>query len=194
MPRCFQVRIEAALFGEHRFAFHHARYAMPREDAGDDRVVLGRVASPVDLGAELRGGGFELLEVFVEPRHRVELDPRRQIAQRFPLGDRLRGPIALGTRAPDRRVVPTHLRRVGDELRGGGGMVGGLMAHGATCPASGLDPTGFREDFGDVHDADRFLLAADEAVEVHQARHVGRRQHFGAGPLVVGDSIEAHHA
>src|SRR4051812_30293435 len=89
----FQMWIEATLFGEHRFAFYNSRYAMTREDAGDDRVVLSRVASPVDLGAQLCGGGFELLEIFVEPRHGVELGSRCYVAQHFPLGDRLRGPI-----------------------------------------------------------------------------------------------------
>ena len=52
----------------------------------------------------------------------------------------------------------------------------------------------FREDFGDVHDPDRFVLPTDEAVEVHQARHIGRRQHLGSRTFVIGDSIEAHHA
>ena len=51
---------------------------------------------------------------------------------------------------------------------------------------------GFMEDFGDVEDSDGFLLAADEAVEVHQAGHVGGGEDFGAGLLVIGDAVEAH--
>ena len=49
------------------------------------------------------------------------------------------------------------------------------------------------ENLGDVQDADRFLLAADQAVEVHQAGHVVGGEDFGAGAFVIVQAIEAHH-
>lgn len=50
------------------------------------------------------------------------------------------------------------------------------------------------QDFGYVHDADRLSLAAQQTIEVHQARHVGRGNYLAAGLLMIVNSIEAHHA
>ena len=49
------------------------------------------------------------------------------------------------------------------------------------------------ENLGDVQDADRFLLAADQAVEVHQAGYVVGGEDFGAGAFVIVQAIKAHH-
>src|SRR5689334_15676550 len=107
----FEVRIESAFLRKHRFALYHLRHTMPRENARDDCVVLSSVACPVDLRAQLRGRGLELLEILIELRHRVQLDLRCQIAKRFPLRHRLRSAIAFAARAPDGRIVPTNLLR-----------------------------------------------------------------------------------
>jgi hypothetical protein len=61
----FQVGIEPAFFGQHRFTFHHTRDTVPLEDSADDRVVLGGVASPMDLCAEASGLGLELFEIYI---------------------------------------------------------------------------------------------------------------------------------
>jgi hypothetical protein len=64
-----------------------------------------------------------LFEVFVEAGHCVELDLGGQIAERFPLGERMGGGIALGAGSPDRHVVPGGTFAIGEELGGGGGMI-----------------------------------------------------------------------
>ena len=66
---------------------------------------------------------LELFEVFVQPRHRVELDLRGQLAQRFPFGQRVASPVALGAHEPHRRVVPVGTLAVGEKLGGGSWMV-----------------------------------------------------------------------
>ena len=100
--------IECALFGQHRFAFDDACRAVLLNNPGDDGVVLGRIASPMNLGSQSRGIGLELFEVFVEARHRVELDLRRQFTKCLPLGHPVGRPIAFGAGKPHRRVVPPH--------------------------------------------------------------------------------------
>src|SRR3954451_18059865 len=67
-----KMRIEPAFLGKHRLALHDPCYAVLLQNAGNYRVVLGGVARPVDRSPEPRGGRFELLEVFIEPRHRVK--------------------------------------------------------------------------------------------------------------------------
>ncbi len=47
----FQERIEMALLGEHRLAFHELLHAVPLQDTEHDLVVLRRIASPVHLTA-----------------------------------------------------------------------------------------------------------------------------------------------
>ena len=54
---------------------------MPLKNSGDDRIVLGGVSCPVNLRAKPRGVGLELFEVFIQPRHRVQLDPRGDVAR-----------------------------------------------------------------------------------------------------------------
>ena len=49
------------------------------------------------------------------------------------------------------------------------------------------------QNLGDVQHADRFLLAADQAVEVHQAGHVVGGEDFGAGLFVIVQAVESHH-
>jgi hypothetical protein len=53
---------------------------------------------------------------------------------------------------------------------------------------------GGRHYFGDVLYANRLFLASDQPVKVHQARHIGRRQHFSAGTFVINNAVAAHHA
>jgi hypothetical protein len=47
----FEMRVEAAFFGEHRFAFDDAGSTVTLDDAGDDAVVFRGIAGPVDLSA-----------------------------------------------------------------------------------------------------------------------------------------------
>src|SRR3954451_988216 len=76
-----KMRIEPAFLGKHRLALHDPCYAVLLQNAGNYRVVLGGVAPPMDLCTESCGARFELLKIFVEPRHRVEFDPRGKVAQ-----------------------------------------------------------------------------------------------------------------
>ena len=120
----FEMRVEAALLGEHRFAFDDARErrAVARM-LGDNGVVLGRIAGPMNLSAQTRGVGLELFEIFVEPRHRVELDLRSEIAERFPLRHAMGGAVAFRTGKPHRRIMPANAIAIGDKRGGGSGVV-----------------------------------------------------------------------
>ena len=87
-----EVRIEAALLGEHRLALHHPGDAARRQDAEDDRVVLGGVAGPVDLAPAAVAFRSNCSRVVGQARQRVGLDRRAQLAQRLPLRHRRRRP------------------------------------------------------------------------------------------------------
>jgi hypothetical protein len=50
------------------------------------------------------------------------------------------------------------------------------------------------QDFRDVHDANRFLLSANDPIQMHKAGHIDRREDFCPGALVVTQAIVAHHA
>ena len=43
-----------------------------------------------------------------------------------------------------------------------------------------------------MHDALRLIIAADQAVEMHETRHIESRDHFGAGAGMVLDAVAAH--
>ena len=149
--------------------------------------------SPVDLSAESRGRGLELFQVLVQPRHRVQFDSRGQVAQRFPLRNAVGGAIALRAGEPHGRVVPTDAGRIRDEGCGGGWVVVGWCLHDSEQKCNSARQS-CGEYFGDVLHANRFLLAADQSFEVHQARHIGRRQNVRTGSFMVGDAVATHHA
>ncbi len=58
-----QVGIQVALLGQHRLRLHQAGDASIREDAMNDRIVLGGVARPVDLDAVGDSIALELLQI-----------------------------------------------------------------------------------------------------------------------------------
>ncbi len=84
------------------------------EDAVDDRVVLLRVAGPVDPGAGRHGVPLELLEVVGEPRQRVRLDRATRARAAAPSPGRPRRPCRASparTTAPGRASAPARRPR-----------------------------------------------------------------------------------
>jgi hypothetical protein len=70
-----QVRIEAALFREHRLALHESPGVGRDENPVHDGVVLGRIRRPMHLHPAFDRVSLELREVLVQMRERVFLDP-----------------------------------------------------------------------------------------------------------------------
>ena len=80
-----KVRIQMALFGQHRLRFDEPRYAMLRENLMDNGVVLGGIASPVDLDSIRHGIALKLLQVIGKPREGVSLDRSRRAREASPI-------------------------------------------------------------------------------------------------------------
>ena len=51
----------------------------------------------------------------------------------------------------------------------------------------------FGDDFGEVHDTEREVSAANQAFEVHQAGHISGGEHLSSGLKVIVDAVFAHH-
>jgi hypothetical protein len=57
-----------------------------------------------------------------------------------------------------------------------------------------LRSKGGGHDLSYVLNPDGLFLAPNQSVEVHQARHIGRRQNFCPRALVIEYAVAAHHA
>ena len=123
----FEVGVESALFGEHRFGLDHLFDVLCGEDLVDDLVVFPCIGCPVDADAILKGVAFKRFEVVGQVRHCVGFDLRSEGAQVFPFADLFGGGIPLLTHKPEGLVVPAAVLGVGEE---GGGFE--WMVHGST--------------------------------------------------------------
>ena len=103
-----QIRIQVALFGQHRLALDHLADLMPGENVQHDLIVLVRRAGPVHVDAAADRLLLELLQVVGQPSQRVPLDLPGQRAQLFPFGHRVRGLVAFGTDKPEGLIVPVR--------------------------------------------------------------------------------------
>ena len=112
--------------------------AAAAQDFQDDAVVVGAVPGPVDLDAVRLRGRLELLEIAVEMAERVGLDLRREVPQRLPFGDAVRGDVALLAQIPEALVVGGLMQRRGEEALGRLGLIDRPVAADLGAPRLGL--------------------------------------------------------
>ena len=117
-PVPLEVRVEAALLGQHRLALDDTLRPVSAEQHQHDRVVLGCIARPVHVNAVGFGIGLELLPQLRKSRERVPLDLGRFSSERFPIRDTGRGAVPPLPDEPQCLVVPRRAIDVGNE-RGG---------------------------------------------------------------------------
>ncbi len=129
-----QMRIEPALFGQHRFAFDDMTRPVFTKQPRDDAIVFGGIGRPVHfdaVGFRLR---FKTLQVPGKMRRRMGFDRLRGFAERFPFFDALRGTVTFFPYVPQCPIVPAGIVAVRGKRCGFGGMIGGSLHH--TLPAS----------------------------------------------------------
>ena len=130
-----------------------------------------------------RGGHalLELLELLVEARQRLVLDPRGRLAQLLPLRQlRDSGGAVAADGVRGGAEVAAQLR-IG-ERRGGG--AGKAVRCSSRHPAV--------ENLGEVHDSHPGVQSPQPAGDMHQAGAVGRGQHLGLGGEEVRDLVGQH--
>ena len=104
-----EVRIQAALLGEHRLALHHPPRAARREQLRHDAAERGGVRRPVHVRARLARALLEGNEQLVEVVERERLERGGALAQRLPVGHFGGRRVAAPSQVPHRRVVLRQL-------------------------------------------------------------------------------------
>ncbi len=89
-----QIRIQVALFGQHRLALDDSLHLVLLQNLEHDLVVLLGVCRPMHVNPTLRGLLLKLLQVFGQPRQRVRFDLCSQLAQLLPTPAPLQPPLS----------------------------------------------------------------------------------------------------
>ena len=113
----FEEGVQAALFGEHGFAFDQPCDAGRLQNFQNDPVMLFGIAGPVHHGSVGHGVFFKLNQIVVQPGKGMGLDIAGNFPQLLPLGHRPGGIVAFFAYVPEGLVMPARSTAVLDECR-----------------------------------------------------------------------------